>query len=101
MKEKIKKPIVLKLKAKHFKNTNFIGKAGNQDVSINGCAIEKAAAEFFKTERVSEYVHSLKVENTEYSHIFYGESIFIIDKNKAKDSKHPNKIIREIELWNN
>lgn len=92
----MKKPIILKLKPRHFQKTDFLGSAKNP--KNDGCAIEKAACEFFNTENVLETVTYLEVNNILYRHKPYCEEDFNEDVLLAKQAKSGNKIIRKIEL---
>ncbi len=84
--------MLLELKAKHFKGTEFI--------SINGCgcAIEKAAKEIFPNQRVAEGVDNLDIGDTYYIHRWYDDKEFLKDKEKAKKLHYSNAVVNKIRL---
>lgn len=84
------KTIELHLKAKHFRNTEFL--------DCYNCAIAKAAKENFKTTQVREHVNKIYINDIKYSHIKYTPSNFEIDRQEAILSTDPEKIIRTILL---
>lgn len=84
--------ILLPLKAKHFIDTEFY------DIGC-GCAIDKAAMEFFNLERedVDEMGNFLKVKDNRYTHTHYGKLSFERDKMMAK-TLTPEDVVNTIEL---
>jgi hypothetical protein len=93
--------MLLELKAKHFKGTKFI------DMCF-GCAIEKAAAEKFNIplRYISEGLDRLSLfdkndEYKHYSHREYGDDEFYKDKEKAKQLRYSNQLIKRIKLTEN
>lgn len=87
--------MLLELKTKHFKGTEFIDSNG-------GCAIEKAAKEQIKY-RYSpiELVHTILIDDAEYEHFSYKEDTFNKDKEKAKKLRYSNAVVRRIKTKNN
>ena len=85
--------MLLELKAKHFKGTSYYN-------NNKGCAIEKAAKEHFGLPlyKISEGVNELRIENICYSHRVYGDDEFCKDKEKAKQLRYSNQLIKRIKL---
>lgn len=82
--------IKLELKAKHFEGTEYI--------STDGCAIEKAAEEYFKNEKVNESVNKLHVGKDSYRHDSYGFVDFLDDQDTARSHNFDETVIRTITL---
>lgn len=86
-------PIVLKIRARHFKDADFI--------SNDDCPVARAAKDQFQAKDVSEAVHRIYVgKHTRlkvYAHEYYNDKMFDRDRRKARGKVH-NKIIRELTL---
>lgn len=86
--------IILKIRARHFKNAVFIDNCG--------CAIAKAARNKFRA-KAEEGVFKLivtKKDSSEkiYAHQYYSNGLFEKDYRKAKRAKFGDKVIRELTL---
>lgn len=79
------------VKAKHFKDTTFIGYNG-------GCALEKAAKEQFNSVLVFEGIYSISIDKVSYLHDDYDENHFLDDKQLAQTHSFDDTVIRTIKL---
>jgi hypothetical protein len=88
--------MILKLRARHFKDTEFCGKHNGK----GPCAIEKALHEIFKNTLINEcfdrvYVGGL--DNRHY-HERYDSETFHADQKQAEILNYSEDVIREINI---
>lgn len=86
--------MILTVKAKHFKGTDYLGNDGH------GCALDKAAMDQFKLSKseVNEGVDGITISNKRYTHIIYDDVMFEKDKEKARKVRYNSSTIRRIRL---
>lgn len=84
----------LELKAKHFKNTEYLNfKKGHY------CAIEKALKTLLpKNTSVIEGATEVGIDGVDYKHAEYDYPHFSADKDLAKTHNYDNTIIRVINI---
>lgn len=100
--------MILQLKAKHFKHTNFIGVSSKSNFFDSsdgsegdtcGCAIDKALSGIFGPESfISECIAFVNVNGQKYNHKYYESDDFDIDKARAIIANFDETIIREINI---
>lgn len=82
--------IVITLKAKHFKETEF--------AFCGDCAIEKAVKERFNVSDVSEFVFGVSIWRNDYWHKAYTKRLFDLDSKTAGTHAYDETPIRKIKL---
>ena len=84
--------MILKLKAKHFKGTEFLSD------SLSHCALEKAAIDEFKSNSIDERIDNIIIDGIQYKHKGFREDNFNKLKKKAKELNYSNQVLDTFRL---
>lgn len=87
----------LYVRAKHFKDSTFIGKTILNEYP-EFCPLEKCAMETFSTDDVTEGTWQIIINRQIYDHEYYGLKEFEHDLSIAQGLNFSDNVIRKIHL---